>query len=120
MTLSNLSRAWSRETSSDPEGWSTLNRAWGQCAVTSLVVQDVLGGFIVRAVYASGTHYWNAALLGAGYLDLTAQQFGTALPVWEGVPAVIPRERLLANADTVRRYYLLLAGMAELGGPHGG
>src|SRR5262249_295600 len=44
-----IERSWTRSTSSDPEHWSEKNPAHGQCAVTALVVQDCLGGELLRA-----------------------------------------------------------------------
>ena len=43
-----LKTAWSKETSADPKNWSPENTAWGQCAVTALLVQSFLGGEILR------------------------------------------------------------------------
>ena len=44
-----VKQAWGKETSSDPDNWSIENPAWGQCAVTSLVINDYLGGKLVWA-----------------------------------------------------------------------
>lgn len=80
-----LRAAWSRETSSDPDGWSPANPAWGQCAVTAVAVRDALGGEVVwgEAELPDGrrvSHYWNR--LPGGDADLTRCQFpeGTQLP----------------------------------------
>ncbi len=43
-----LAPAWSKETSTDPENWSPENPAWGQGAVSALIVQGFLGGEILR------------------------------------------------------------------------
>ena len=43
-----LKRSWSAETAYDASDWSPQNPARGQCAVSSLVVQDYLGGELVR------------------------------------------------------------------------
>src|SRR3954454_1714747 len=56
--------AWGRETSDDPDEWSEANRARGQCAVTALVVRELLGGDILVAnVLRNGVrvdrHAWN-------------------------------------------------------------
>src|ERR1700724_3464771 len=45
--VARLAQAWSRDTSSDAEHWSASNPAWGQCAVTALIVQDLLGGHLL-------------------------------------------------------------------------
>lgn len=109
-----LARSWSAETSADPENWGNGNRAWGQCAVTALVVQDYLGGELLR-VQSSGPgfnwgHYWNRLPSGL-VVDFTQRQFplGTdfaQLAVRERAalldPKVNPR-----NVSTAQRYRLL-------------
>lgn len=74
-----------KETSSDPKNWSRDNPAWGQCAVTVLIVNDYLGGEIVwaEAKLPDGrgiSHYFN--LIDGKEVDLTRRQFpeGTAIP----------------------------------------
>ena len=87
-----LRQAWQRETSSDPAGWAPQNPAWGQCAVTACIVQDVLGGDIVWAeakTPAGNTisHYFNK-LADGSVVDLTRDQFpaGTSLSPPDGQP----------------------------------
>jgi len=82
--------AWGRETSDDPDDWSEENPARGQCAVTALVVRELLGGDILVAnVLRDGRrverHAWNRLPSGIA-LDLTREQFvnGEAF----GVPGV--------------------------------
>jgi ADP-ribose pyrophosphatase YjhB (NUDIX family) len=64
----------------DQARWSESNPAWGQCASTALVVQDLVGGdLLVAEVHATdgasaGVHYWNR-LAGSHELDLTSEQF---------------------------------------------
>lgn len=104
-----MHRAWCRETSADPEGWTPENPAWGQCAVTALVVQDELGGTLRRAVVNGVSHYWN--LLPDGrHLDLTLWQFKRPLTY---DPDVFGEERereyVLSFPDTAKRYELLRA-----------
>jgi hypothetical protein len=66
-------------TSDDPDEWSEENPARGQCGVTALVVQELLGGEILVAnVLRDGVrvdrHAWNR--LGSGLtLDLRRSQF---------------------------------------------
>lgn len=94
--------AWCRETSVDPDGWTSENPAWGQCAVTALVVQELLGGELRAGWVGDVRHYW--VLVGSHDLDLTLRQFGSGWPRDDE-----PRSRgeLLSNADTERRYHLL-------------
>jgi hypothetical protein len=76
-----IRRSWSVETCdpTDVPSWTLTNPARGQCAVTTLVVHDLLGGQMLEAeVHApdgsrQGFHYWNRL---AGFdLDLTLEQF---------------------------------------------
>jgi hypothetical protein len=71
--------AWSRETSDDPDEWSESNPARGQCAVTALLLRELLGGDILVAnVLRDGVrvdrHAWNL-LPSRLTLDLTREQF---------------------------------------------
>jgi hypothetical protein len=71
--------AWGRDTSDDPDEWSEANPARGQCAVTSLLVRELLGGDILIAnVVRNGKrierHAWNRLASGLT-LDLTRDQF---------------------------------------------
>lgn len=67
-------QAWSAETCYPPaaSSWSHDRPSFGQCAVTALVVQDLLGGIILHC--QKHHHYWN--LLPSGReVDLTRSQF---------------------------------------------
>ena len=44
-----LRDCWTEATSYDPAGWSRSNPAWGQCAITALIVQDNFGGELMYA-----------------------------------------------------------------------
>lgn len=102
-----LRRAWCAETSATGRSKGCA----GQCAVTALVVQDTLGGEILRADVGGSGHYWNL-VPGVGEVDLTREQFGREEPIPRGV--IVPRSRLLegeraAAARTPERYALLRA-----------
>ncbi len=105
-----ITRAWSAETSYDPAGWTPQNPAYGQCAVTACVFQDLMGGDILwcEAALPDGkkvSHFFNAAN-GQG-LDLTASQFppGTVIPKGQAYPGTSStRDHILAYPDTVKRY----------------
>lgn len=104
--------AWCRETASPgcAEGWSEDNPAFGQCAVTALLVQEIYGGFLLRThVEGFGSHYYNRLPYGTE-VDLTRDQF----PEGTVVPAGEPRGRNYtcfsepaAKACTMPRYKLL-------------
>jgi len=114
-----LKDSWSRETSSDPANWSEENPAWGQCAVTALIVNDYLGGEIVWALARlpngkEASHYFNK-IDNEDFLacpvDLTRTQFpqGTYIP--QGIQKTknfpTTRDYILSYKQTVERYNLL-------------
>lgn len=103
-TLTDMERAirtsWAADTCDpvDRADWRPDNPARGQCGVTALVLNDLLGGDLVLgevqvAGERTGVHYWNR--FGAGVeVDLTRDQFtpeetvvgGTVLPRPSGQP----------------------------------
>jgi hypothetical protein len=74
-------QSWRVETCDpiDVPNWTVANPSRGQCAVTALVVRDLLGGELLEAEVhypngeRQGFHYWNR--LPGLDLDLTADQF---------------------------------------------
>jgi hypothetical protein len=76
-----IRQSWTLETCdpTDREIWTAGNPARGQCAVTSLVVHDMLGGELLESEVhlpdgtRQGFHYWNR--LPGFDLDLTREQF---------------------------------------------
>ncbi|SCG72414.1 YunG family protein [Micromonospora humi] len=76
-----LRASWGADTCDphDLPAWHPGNPARGQCGVTALIVQDLLGGELVLGeVFVGdaqvGHHYWNR-LPDGGDVDLTADQF---------------------------------------------
>lgn len=65
-----LFESWSSKSSSK---WSLENPAKGQCGVTSLIVQDSLGGEILKTQLPEGWHFYNR-VNGIRY-DFTVSQF---------------------------------------------
>jgi hypothetical protein len=96
-----LAEAWSRGTSADPDNWSEENPAWGQCAVTALIVQDYLGGSLRRGEVGPISHYWNVLPSGEE-IDLTLRQFPEGTTIAN--TAERTREYVLSHHETVRRY----------------
>lgn len=106
--------AWCRETSADPANWRPDNPAWGQCAVTALVVQDLAGGSLERVEVdvpcdtKAVSHYRN--VVNGSPIDLTFGQFsncGTYLQVLN--PQARDRGYVLSFPATAERYRLLKA-----------
>jgi hypothetical protein len=116
MDMGFVRAGWCRETSADPTGWTPNNPAWGQCAVTALVVQDLLGGDLLRARAGSVSHYWNL-LADGSEVDLTRDQFpfSTVLLGRE----VRDRAYVLSFPATVWRYELLRERIQATGGDLG-
>jgi hypothetical protein len=92
---------WRRETSYDPEKWSPENPTHGQCAITALVIQDLLGGDLLKGKVNGADHYWNR-LPDSSEFDLTRDQFGAAVSV--ASPERVSRQYVLSFENTVRRY----------------
>jgi hypothetical protein len=111
-TISDLEAAiaanWMRETSADPGSWTVENAAWGQCAVTALVVQDYFGGTLLRGEVGPVSHYWNVLPSGEE-IDLTRHQFPDGVAI-EGV-ASRTREYVLSHLETARRYRALASAV---------
>lgn len=96
--------AWNSETSADPAKWHSDNPAWGQCAVTALLVQEELGGKLLRAEVNGVSHYWNWLPTGEE-VDLTREQFGPRAVVPKG--EVRSRDYVLSFPATHARYTTL-------------
>lgn len=93
--LSALRQTWSAGTSSR---WSRANPARGQCSVTALVVQDHLGGALLKTQLAEGWHFYNE--IGGRIYDFTADQFREPI---EYTGEFATRDE--AFADTSREQY---------------
>ncbi len=115
-----LKNSWTKESSSDPEKWTPNNPAWGQCAVTALVINDYLGGDIVwnNASLPDGreiSHYFNN--IGGTEKDFTRIQFPTGTTIPSGIPKTkefsTTREYVLSYPITQQRYELLKQKVQE-------
>src|ERR1017187_4099887 len=99
LLLSDIERAvrgsWGADTCppEDRSGWTPDNPARGQCGVTAMVVNDLMGGELIRGeVQVDGErtdyHWWNRLGMGVE-IDLTREQFRPEEIVTAGV--VVPR-----------------------------
>jgi len=97
-----LTGHWSRETSYRASGdWMPANPSYGQCAITALKIQELLGGEVLRIdIPGSGSHYANR--INGGIVDLTADQFPG--PIDYSGAEVRDRQQILSNATTAMRY----------------
>lgn len=68
--------SWDKDTAAIGSEDAGLGKPHGQCAVTALVVQDYLGGTLMRCAFPlnGGSHYWNL-IPAVGEIDLTREQY---------------------------------------------
>lgn len=85
-----LGSAWSPRTAT---AWREDNPALGQCSVTALVVQEVLGGDILKTRVGGAWHFYNQ--VAGSRLDLTEGQFPGSIGYDD-----LPSTRDEALADT--------------------
>ena len=122
-----LPNAGSKETSADPAHWSYENSAWGQCAVTALVVERFFGGEIIRldlsrapdpSIAALRSHYFNR--IRGRMFDLTESQFPRTQfykdLLERGAITARDKKELFAAPNTRKRYELLLAEITRMNG----
>ena len=124
--IQSLTRAvqasWNAETHYVAITFSAENPSRGQCVISSLVVQDYLGGELVR-VAAKGVgidekHYYNMLDDGTT-IDTTRQQYNgmnvalTLAPVDLKGKYASTREKLLNDDDTRQRYDILSKRVKE-------
>ena len=93
-----LFKSWSLESSTK---WSKDNPAMGQCGVTALVVNDIMGGEIKKTKLPNGWHFYNV-INGMGY-DFTVSQFTEDILYMD-----IPSNREEAYKDTNEKQYKYL------------
>jgi hypothetical protein len=100
-----LREAWSMETSGT---WRSDNPAAGQCSVTALVVQDELGGEILKTDVDGAWHFYNR--IDGRRVDFTMSQFASPIGYDD-----LPSNRQEALADTSMKQYELLLRLIRSG-----
>lgn len=90
-----LFSAWSAKSSTL---WKAKNPALGQCGVTALVVQDILGGDILKTPYREIWHFYN--LIDGQVIDFTESQFESELEYQN-----VASDRAEAFVDTNQTQY---------------
>lgn len=103
-----LRRSWSRETCfyKLQELWNENNPSYGQCAITTLILNDLFGGKIMRCMVGDTSHYYN--LINGRIVDFTIDQFGDISSLDYSKGEERSREYLLGSEDTKIRYLMLL------------
>lgn len=103
-----LFHSWSKQSSTK---YTLEKKAAGQCGVTALVVQDCLGGNIVKTKVNGAWHYYNS-LHGERY-DFTSSQFQTPV-VYEDIPS--NRAEAFLDTNEMQYSYLKKAVLLRLAG----
>ena len=88
-------KSWSLESSIK---WSIDNPSKGQCDVSALVVNDILGGDIQKTKMTDGWHFFN--VLNRIRCDFTASQFKEVILYID-----ISSNRAEAHKDTNKKQY---------------
>lgn len=112
-TLSQIQKAieksWSKETAYFDFLWCKNNnsKSSGQCQVTALLIQELLGGDILYSHVIDNDdfdHYWNK--IGNIEIDLTSKQFrkGTVFVK----PKILSRSQVIKNDKIVLNTYKIL------------
>ncbi|WP_155593903.1 YunG family protein [Lysinibacillus cavernae] len=98
-----LRKSWSMQSSSK---WSMNNPAKGQCGVTTLVVQDILGGEIKKTFLDEGWHFYN--VINGVRMDVTEEQFSYIIEYQD-----IQSNRAEAFQDTNNAQYSYLKSQVD-------
>ena len=104
--LNVLFSSWSLASSSK---WTRENPAKGQCGVTALVVNDLLGGEIRKTKLPEGWHFYNE-VDGTRY-DLTASQFTGPI---EYMDILSNREEALLDTNEDQYHFLKQSVLSQI------
>lgn len=114
-----IKSSWSRDTSADSERWSPSRPDWGQCVVSSLLINELLDPSIAREIVTN-----KAKLAGAGpevnhyavklteenvLVDVTYEQFPEGTRFTQYKPIESGRDNIVDHLDDkLAQKYLLL------------
>lgn len=111
--LEAIKSSWCADSTYVPESYIAMSiPSWGQCTVTALVLQDYMGGEIVRVEsYKDGfkltSHYFNR--FPDHDIDITRNQFEDGTHLFD--EELRDRKVLLENKDLWERYKVLSEGV---------
>lgn len=109
-----LSKIWCADTCAPRmrEKWSSDNKTLGQCSITAFLAQDIFGGKVFGILRPDGNyHCYN--VVGNCVFDLTSEQFGDEILVYENNPEQF-REVHFAKEEKRLRYEYLKAELKRL------
>lgn len=102
-----LSEIWCADTCAPRmrQNWTSENKTLGQCSITAFLAQDIFGGKVYGVPRPGGTyHCYN--VVGESWFDLTSEQFGDEILVYERNPEQF-REVHFAKEEKKMRYEYL-------------
>jgi hypothetical protein len=102
-----ISKCWCRETIWHKSDWSPECPSYGQCYVTALLVQNILGGKVIAGEVDYDTHYWNKLPDGTE-IDFTSDQFNDGDGIHPHSRREEEAEQTITNSDRRCGRYLLL------------
>jgi hypothetical protein len=103
-----LQSSWSLASSTK---WTQANPASGQCGVTALIAQDVLGGDILKTNYGDIWHFYNR--IEGEVIDFTESQFEAPIN-YDNCPA--SRAEAFADTNAEQYHHLSTAVQESLSG----
>ncbi len=111
-----LSNIWCDDTCASRmrENWTKENMTLGQCSITAFLAQDIFGGKVFGVPRSDGNfHCYN--VIGDCLFDLTSEQFGDEVLVYENNPEQF-REVHFAKEEKRLRYEALKRMLKEYTG----
>lgn len=84
--------------------WNENEPYIGQCAISALIVNDLLGADIMKVKVGKESHYYN--ILDGEIIDYTKFQYKSGSVNYADGKLVF-RDELLSDSDTRHRYYIL-------------
>ena len=87
--------------------WNINNPTCGQCAITSVIIQEFFVGTIHRInVNGNETHYFN--MINGNIVDFTKEQFDIeGIKIKYKPNELVSRDKILSNKNTKERYDIL-------------
>ncbi|MCK9230036.1 MAG: HNH endonuclease [Syntrophales bacterium] len=104
-----FAKFWSKETAYYNE-WNIKNPSYGQCAISAIALQEIIGGEIAKIILSEGkSHYFN--ILDGNVYDLTSDQF--EMPVKYDHHEIVSKDYLLSDHRTAKRYKIFYNNLKQ-------
>ncbi len=109
-----LSKIWCADTCAPRmrDKWSPDNMTLGQCSITAFLAQDIFGGKVYGIPREGGRNFHCYNVAGDCLFDLTSEQFGDEVLVYENNPEQF-REVHFQKEEKRLRYELLKQKLSE-------